>query len=237
MQLTYRGVRYESNNSQNSIPLPAVDLKYRGACYRAGQVSQTKVLNAILKYRGAAYGQVPVTAQPTAQPSIAPTVPAAQMLTYRGVQYQTNPVDQTASAPVADLKYRGAAYRSRQNAGVQALNAILTYRGAAYQITAAQKAPAPVAVNAALSYRGLDYQVKPATEDGAVAAPTSTVEEKARLLTLNHHRVTKTRQQTVLARAAAEVGMPNTGSFWNHIQGKIHPSFWETYDRSHAAFS
>jgi len=25
--------------------------------------------------------------------------------------------------------------------------------------------------------------------------------------------------------------------YWNHIQGKVHPSFWSTYDRSGAASS
>jgi hypothetical protein len=29
----------------------------------------------------------------------------------------------------------------------------------------------------------------------------------------------------------------DAGRYWNHIQGKVHPSFWATYDRSHAASS
>jgi hypothetical protein len=58
-------------------------------------------------------------------------------------------------------------------------------------------------------------------------------EQQARALMMRHHHIIKNRQQSMLGRAAAEVGMPPEASeYWNHIQGKPHPSFRNSYDRS-----
>jgi hypothetical protein len=63
-------------------------------------------------------------------------------------------------------------------------------------------------------------------------------QERARALMIRHHHMIKNRQQCMLSRAASEVGMPaETAQFWNHIQGKPHPTFSASYDRSHAALS
>jgi hypothetical protein len=63
-------------------------------------------------------------------------------------------------------------------------------------------------------------------------------EEQARALMMRHHHLIKNRQQSMLGRAAAEVGLPlETGEYWNHIQGKVHPSFRLSYDRSNASLS
>lgn len=62
--------------------------------------------------------------------------------------------------------------------------------------------------------------------------------EQIRALMTRHHHLIKHRQQSLLGRAAAEVGMPaeEVAQYWNHIQGKPHPSF-RAYDRSGASFS
>jgi hypothetical protein len=63
-------------------------------------------------------------------------------------------------------------------------------------------------------------------------------QEQARALMIRHHHMIKNRQQCMLSRAASEVGMPaETAHFWNHIQGKPHPTFSDSYDRSHVALS
>lgn len=63
-------------------------------------------------------------------------------------------------------------------------------------------------------------------------------EEQARALMMRHHHSIKNRQQSMLGRVAAEVGMPPEASeYWNHIQGKPHPSFRASYDRSHVSLS
>jgi hypothetical protein len=61
-------------------------------------------------------------------------------------------------------------------------------------------------------------------------------QEQARALMMRHHHMIKNREQSMLSRAAAEVGIEQT-DYWNHIQGKPHPSFRETYDRSGASMS
>ena len=64
-------------------------------------------------------------------------------------------------------------------------------------------------------------------------------QEQARALMMRHHHLIKNRQQSMLGRAAAEVGLPpeEASEYWNHIQGKAHPSFRASYDRSGASLS
>lgn len=143
-------------------------------------------------------------------------------LTYRGISYEYTP-------PTVDLKtidevgkFRGVDIRFRTvtKAPVQQPTLDLMYRGVAYNPGAAADATPAVA---------------------PVAAPAATVfstEDKARLMMLNRHRSVKQRQQSMLARLATEAGLPvEAAHYWNHIQGKVHPSFWATYGRSGAAAS
>ncbi|MDX2096200.1 MAG: hypothetical protein SFW36_00360 [Leptolyngbyaceae cyanobacterium bins.59] len=60
-------------------------------------------------------------------------------------------------------------------------------------------------------------------------------QEQARALMNRHHHLVKNRQQSMLSRAAVEVGMPAETEYWNHIQGKALSS--QGYDRSGASFS
>ncbi|MEM1172609.1 MAG: hypothetical protein AAGJ08_26920 [Cyanobacteria bacterium P01_H01_bin.35] len=62
------------------------------------------------------------------------------------------------------------------------------------------------------------------------------VENQARALMMRHHNLIKNRQQSMLNRMATEVGV-EADNYWGSIQGKPHPSFFTTYDRSHAAMS
>lgn len=115
-------------------------------------------------------------------------------LTYRGVNYETNSATVQTSVPATDLKYRGASYRLNQAARTESLEAILKYRGAIY---------------------GDSKQAKRA----AIAAPApqaSSVQAQARLLTMNHQRLIKNREQSMLSRAAAQVGVDTT-NYWNHV--------------------
>ncbi|WP_421656013.1 DUF4278 domain-containing protein [Leptothermofonsia sp. ETS-13] len=141
-------------------------------------------------------------------------------LTYRGVSYEST--QKPASIPAVDLRYRGANYRLKQVAKNENLNAILKYRGAAYTLEpTVQTATVPSAAVPAVS-----------------AVSHLSIEEQARFLTLNHHRAVKNRQQSMLRRSAAEAGLSaHIANYWNHIQGKVHPSFWMSYDRSHTALS
>jgi hypothetical protein len=63
-------------------------------------------------------------------------------------------------------------------------------------------------------------------------------EDQARALMMRHHQLIKQREQSMLTRTVAEVGMPaEAANFWNHIQGKPHPTFSKNYDRSRATMS
>lgn len=139
-------------------------------------------------------------------------------LTYRGVSYDYNPPQVEYGDMAQAGKYRGLDIRFRNPKKVPVLQPTLD-----------------------LVYRGVAYT----TDSGATAetapetAKTPSVQERARVLMMDHHRKVKQRQQVMLSRLDSRVGLPTDEAtrYWNHIQGKVHPSFGENYDRSHAALS
>ena len=63
-------------------------------------------------------------------------------------------------------------------------------------------------------------------------------QDQARALMMRHHHCIKNRQQSMLGRTAAEVGIEiDNVDYWDRIQGKPHSSFRNSYDRSHASLS
>ena len=63
-------------------------------------------------------------------------------------------------------------------------------------------------------------------------------QEQARALMMRHHHLIKNREQSMLSRSAAEVGLPTEAAeYWNPIQGKPHSGFRATYDRSNVSMS
>jgi hypothetical protein len=65
-----------------------------------------------------------------------------------------------------------------------------------------------------------------------------TTQDQARALMTRHSHLIRNRQQCMLHRAAAEVGMPTEQVHYEgKIQGKIQPTFRIDYDPSHAALS
>lgn len=155
-------------------------------------------------------------------------------LTYRGISYDYNPVNVEVSSSETVGKYRGldVRFRNPKRALVLNTNLDLKYRGVAYQPTqtivepAVQTAPQVEAVPAAAA-------VAPAQ------AVAMSVQDRARALMMGHDRHIKRRQQAMLTRLDAEVGMDTAEAsrYWNRVQGKVHPSFRATYDRSSVAFS
>jgi hypothetical protein len=62
--------------------------------------------------------------------------------------------------------------------------------------------------------------------------------QQARALMMRHHKMIKNRQQSMLGRAASEIGMDiNASEHWTAIQGKPFFGAVKSYDRSHAASS
>lgn len=63
-------------------------------------------------------------------------------------------------------------------------------------------------------------------------------QDRARALMTRHHHAIKNRQQSLLGRAAADIGLDIDGAqYWGHIQGKPQPTFRSSYDRSGASLS
>jgi hypothetical protein len=138
-------------------------------------------------------------------------------LTYRGVAYEyTPPAVETKEGELAG-RYRGLDWKfcNPTKTYVQQPSLDLMYRGVAYQ-TETEAATAQAATPAA-----------------------SPVIDRSRELMMHHQRSIKTRQQAMLTRLASQVGLPckDASQYWNRIQGKVHPSFRMTYDRSAAAMS
>ncbi|MBD2106888.1 DUF4278 domain-containing protein [Nodosilinea sp. FACHB-13] len=154
-------------------------------------------------------------------------------LTYRGVSYDYNPPVVESNLTDEVGKFRGVDIRFRtvKKATVQQPTLDLVYRGVGYQTGTPKAAPVVEAVPVVAA------STVPAIAAPAMATALST-EDKARMSMMNRHRSVKQRQQSMLARLATEAGLPaEAAQYWNHIQGKVHPSFWATYSRSGAAAS
>ena len=108
-------------------------------------------------------------------------------LSYRGVSYEYNPpVVETTLGEVGG-KYRGLDWRFRN-----------------------MKKPPILQPRVDLTYRGVRYShgsapATPSTESAKI--PVLSTQDKARSLMLNHLRALKNRQQSMLNRAAAQVGL------------------------------
>jgi hypothetical protein len=54
---------------------------------------------------------------------------------------------------------------------------------------------------------------------------------------IRHHQTIKHRQQSLLGRTAAEIGVDVDKDYWSTIQGKPSSDFDTTYTRSNASLS
>ena len=60
---------------------------------------------------------------------------------------------------------------------------------------------------------------------------------QARSLLTRHHKLVVNREKSMLARAAAEIGVDVDPKYHSHIQGKTFNDFNTLYGPSHAAMS
>jgi hypothetical protein len=64
------------------------------------------------------------------------------------------------------------------------------------------------------------------------------IQNKARALMVRHHEMIRKREQSMLNRAASEIGIDvDTQKYHSHVQGKTIHDFGVAYDRSHASLS
>jgi len=158
-------------------------------------------------------------------------------LFYRGLAYNYNLPTMTVVESNVGYKVRGLTcwLRNARQMPVQLPTLNLFYRGVAYQTgDAAVKSD----VSAPAVTQPTVTQPTVAQPTDLIAATQESVESMARALMMSHHRSVKTRQQALLSRSAAEIGVQvGNAANWDRIQGKIHPSFWADYDSSYAALS
>jgi glucuronate isomerase len=63
------------------------------------------------------------------------------------------------------------------------------------------------------------------------------IQKQARSLMMRHHQKIRNREQSMLNRLAAEIGIDINTQYHSHIQGKTIHDFRVAYDRSNAAMS
>lgn len=62
-------------------------------------------------------------------------------------------------------------------------------------------------------------------------------QDRARALMMRHRHAIKNRQQSMLGRVNAEIGMPGDVDYWSSIQGKPSADASRSYGRSGSALS
>ena len=146
-------------------------------------------------------------------------------LTYRGVSYDYTPNQvPPQGATIGTGVYRGASVAFNALAEIpQQPEANLTWRGVSYHTGT----PAPVAAPVT--------EARPTT---AVTHPSSGVVALARNLFIRHHQRMRRREQGMMVRVAAEVGIPveDAAHYTSRIQGEL-PHGFSGYDRSGTAMS
>jgi hypothetical protein len=169
-----------------------------------------------LSYRGVSYDYTP---NPT--PKMGPTIGTG---TYRGHPVTFNAIAEMPEQPSADLTWRGVDYRSgvATPASVAVPSEVKT-PVPVVEIRSEVKAPAPIA-------EVVEVPEKSILADGVTAL--------ARNLFIQHHQRSRRREQGMMVRLAAEVGIPveEAAHYESHVQGKM-PHDFSGYDRSTAAMS
>jgi phage-related protein len=108
-------------------------------------------------------------------------------LQYRGNSYEQNPLLRETAESQITANYRGATYKIKQSVNPTVPDSIVN-----------------------LKYRGVYYQTGTTPTFNSTQPtkiPAFSTQEKARLLMHNQKRTLKNRQQSMLYRAAAELGL------------------------------
>ncbi|MGF1519951.1 MAG: DUF4278 domain-containing protein [Nodosilinea sp.] len=166
-------------------------------------------------------------------------------LTYRGISYDSalNPAPKMGET-IDKGTYRGAPVVFRALAERLAQPAAnLTWRGVPYR--AGIMAPADPAAVPVVAISAVADSVAVSEVAASPAAPVVNVERSpanipdlARNLFIRRHQRSRRREQGMMVRLAAEIGMPieDAAHYESHIQGKM-PHDFSGYDRGSAAMS
>ncbi|HIK44755.1 MAG TPA: DUF4278 domain-containing protein [Leptolyngbyaceae cyanobacterium M65_K2018_010] len=157
-------------------------------------------------------------------------------LTYRGVDYDytPNPAPKWGQS-LGTGHYRGSEVTFRAMAELPAQPAAdLTWRGVDYRSGIAA-VPTPTVAVAAEPERVPVLAAEPTV---STETATPSIYERARNLFIRRHQRSRRREQGMMVRLAAEVGLPveEAAHYESHIQGKL-PHDFSAYDRSSTAMS
>jgi hypothetical protein len=151
-------------------------------------------------------------------------------LTYRGINYDYTPNPAPKMGPTIDTgHYRGAPVTFQAMAELPEQPAAdLTWRGVDYQTGLTGKT----------SVTDLPATPESAIEIAAAQAPALSISDRARSLFIRRHQRSRKREQGMMVRLAAEVGLPieEAAHYESHIQGKL-PHDFAAYDRSSMGMS
>jgi hypothetical protein len=159
-------------------------------------------------------------------------------LTYRGVSYDYTPNSTPSMGPtIATGTYRGHVTTFHTLAEMPPQpSEDLTWRGVDY---CSSTAVSPVVATAPM-VAAMEPVVAVEEQSPAVPKPVAsdTVATLARNLFIRHHQRSRKREQGMMVRLAAEVGIPveNAAAYESHVQGKL-PHDFSGYDRSASAMS
>jgi hypothetical protein len=171
-------------------------------------------------------------------------------LTYRGIDYNYIPTPAPEFAPaIAIGHYRGATYPIRNAARIPEQPAFnLMWRGVPYRsgsTPAIVPQPTPAVAPEAIPTVQPEPVLSAATMAPAQPTPIHAdlepqmdVVDRARDLFIRHHQAIRRREQAMMVRLDAEVGLKvkDAASYESRIQGKV-PHDFGGYDRSRAAMS
>jgi hypothetical protein len=161
-------------------------------------------------------------------------------LTYRGISYDSTPNPAPKLGKTIDTgNYRGApvVFKAQAEVPTQSAND-LAWRGVPYRTGIAAPVTAPAILPAVAASLATPV-VEPVADP--VAAPVvaaSNIPNLARNLFIRRHQRSRRREQGMMVRLAAEVGIPveDAAHYESHIQGKM-PHDFSGYDRGSSAMS
>jgi Domain of unknown function (DUF4278) len=167
-----------------------------------------------LTYRGNSYD-----APSNPMPKMGETIDTGN---YRGAPVVFEAVAELPAQPAADLTWRGVPYRTGIAAPVAAPQEPIASQIAPVAIAAELPAVAPSLVTPAVK---------------SEPAPVN-LSDLARNLFIRRHQRSRRREQGMMVRLAAEVGIPveDAAHYESHIQGKM-PHDFSGYDRGSSAMS
>lgn len=183
-----------------------------------------------LTYRGVNYDYTPNPA-----PAMGSTFSTGH---YRGAAVEFHTLAEVPEQPIADLTWRGVPYRTGTPA--PAIADIKTLVPAEAPLAEVRRVEEATVIEPDVEpdtvARAMPTVATAATE--AIANTTDKVTDMARNLFLRHHQRIRRREQVMMLRLGAEVGLPvdEAAHYESHIQGKV-PHDFSGYDRSSVAMS